>query len=224
MDTSSTETTPPPDTGIPGAPFPIGVRANDDAAPSTRQGKTFRWWHDAIIDLLLLEPAITQGEISKRLKRGYATISLVMNSDLFKARYEQRRREFQQCVHEGIKDKLVKVANLGLELTLETLDKKRTSIEISDLVDITEGALDRLGYAPPKAGNASVQVNVNAPTMVAPVSREALESARATLRDYEKGKLIEGKVNSPLGEGAVHTSELVGQAPYMKPANGLDSL
>lgn len=211
MDTSSNDTIQPADTGIPGAPFPIGVRENDSAVPSTRQGKTFRYWHDAIIDLMLLEPSITQSEISKRLRRGYATISLVMNSDLFKARYEQRRREFQQCVSEGIKDKLVKVANVGLELTLETLEKKRTAIEIADLTKITESALDRLGYAPPKNGSTAVQVNVNTANTVAPVSREALESARNTLREYEKTRLIEGKV-------------LVENAEYLKPSPGVETL
>jgi hypothetical protein len=190
-----------PDTGIPDAPFPLGVRENDAAVVPGARKNSFRIWYDAIIDLLLLDPTLRQYEIAKKLNRAPVTISLVMNSDLFKARYEQRKAAHNAAIHSKLNGQMVQVADLGLQLILETMKSKRDKIPLETLVDTTTDTLDRLGFGVPKGQRDPVPgigVQVNNTMVVAPVSREVLESARAQLREIE-GKIVTGEI-APLDD------------------------
>jgi hypothetical protein len=149
------------------------------------------FWYDSIIDFMLSHPGCSYKEIAADLGRHPVTIGLVVKSDLFKARYAQRKEHFNAELDARLTGKLAKVAEMSLDLTLESLEKKRTQVPLPLLHEMADTALSRLGYGPKASANPSVQVNVssgNISQVVAPVSAEALSAARQNLR------IIEGSV------------------------------
>lgn len=161
----------------------------------TRQVK---WWHEAIIDDMLLHPTDTHAQRAARLGYTPQAIMLLINSDMFKAAYQTRRDALRASLDDGITQKLLKTANLGLDIMHEKLEKSRTSIAFKDIKEINESLLTKLGYGAPSAQAAtSVQVNVTQSPGVTP---EALAEARARLRAVEEGRAI----SAPAPSAASH--------------------
>ena len=136
---------------------------------------------------MLMYPKSLMAERSRRLKYSESYLSLIMNSDMFKALYARRRAEYSASLDAGIQHKLGMVANKALDLMMDTLDTKRNSIPFPALADFTDNTLERLGYG---TKSAAVQVNINAPPMI---TQEQLAEARATLRAVETQRTIEHK-------------------------------
>lgn len=171
-------------------------------------------WYDAIVDDMLANPGTSQKETAARLGRSPVTINYIVNSDLFKARYAQRKDQFNDELDARLTGKLAQVAEKALDFTLEALDKKRDNVPLPLLHEISDKALSRLGYGP--KGSAAVaptvvvQNNVSASAGVqVPVSREALASARENLRT------IEG-----IRAGLVPEASVVANLPAPLPAAG----
>ena len=174
-----------------------------DAKPADgpRMSTALRWY-DGIIDDILANPGTTVIATAARLGRSPGTISAITSSDLFKARWEQRRAAFSMALDLHLSSKLATVAEKALDHTIEQLDKKRDNIPLPILKDIALGSLDRLGYGPKSAAPA-VQVNVN--NGVGAASPEALARARDKMRDLELTAAQRPSVSSlegPLREAA----------------------
>jgi hypothetical protein len=135
----------------------------------------------AIIALLLVEPTLTQKKIAIRLEHHPATVGMMMNSDLFRARYEQRRGAQTAALTQAINTRLSRVAFRALELTEEILAEEPTAIPLPQLVDVADKALARLGYGPKMAANPAVVRINNQTSVVAPVTPEQLQAARQKL-------------------------------------------
>lgn len=148
------------------------------------------FWYDSIIDDMFAYPGTTYKETAARLGKSPGTIGMIVRSDLFKARYAQRRDQFNEDLDHRLIGKLAKVAELSLDLSLEKMEKTRTAIPLPLLHEITTSSLEKLGYGA-ATKNPSVQVNVqnNNANVAAPVSASALESARATLRTIEQSRV-----------------------------------
>lgn len=140
-------------------------------------------WYDDIIDDLLANPGSSMTDCAHRLGRSPSTVQTICASDLFKARWSQRRTQYEELLNQKLVAKLTKTADLALDLTIEVMQKKRDAVPLPTLVEITKSSLDRLGYSPK---GDSPQVNVYNTNNV--VSAEALAAAR------EKLKLVEGVV------------------------------
>lgn len=147
-------------------------------------------WHDTIIDILLVEPTLTQKEVAARIGRSVVAVSYVMGSDLFKARYEARRLLINETLAQAITGKLTRLAVDAIEITHEKLKLQRDKLPFEDLVDVTDKTLSRLGYGMKTAANPAVVINNNQ-QVVAPISADELEAIRARLR-AEQAKTIEG--------------------------------
>lgn len=149
------------------------------------EGK-WRWWYSAIADQMLAHPEWNYKEIALALDKNYTTVGMIASTDMFRAYFDARKMEMQEHQDRGLAAKLNKVASLGLDLIADRLDKKRDAVPISQLVALTESALDRLGYAPQSAPAASVQVNVSQNNQTVAVSPAALNEAREALRLAER--------------------------------------
>jgi len=174
--------------------------------PRQRRDTRHMYWHDHIIDLLLVEPGITQKDIAARLGKHFTTISIIMNNDLFKLRYEQRRGEQSSRLTAAINHKLSGVALSALDIVQETLDKKRSALPFEELTDVMDSALERLGYGLKTASGPTVVVNTNA-QVVAPISSEDLAVARAKVVAHESKLLDVGPraappASEPVAEGS----------------------
>lgn len=142
-------------------------------------------WYDSIIDDLLANPGTHLQDTAKRLNKAPNTIYLICGSDLFKARYAQRRAQFNADLDQRLTGKVAKVAELALDATISHLEKKHDAVPLQHLKEIGKDALDRLGYGVPKPGAPSVVVNnhnnVQA-TAATQVSGESLARARAAMK------------------------------------------
>jgi hypothetical protein len=157
---------------------------------------------DAIIDLLLADASLTQNEIAIRLERHPATVGMIMNSDLFRARYEQRRGAQSLALQEAINTRLSRVAFLALELTEEILAEERTAVPLPALVDVADKALARLGYGPKMAANPAVVMINNRTSVVAPVTPEQLQAARQKLIEAQRTPRVPQVAASRVGPSA----------------------
>lgn len=154
--------------------------------------KRFNWWYSAIIDWMVANPGRKLGECARHFDKSQAWLSTVINSDMFKAQLAARKESFQQVHDFGLIEKQTEVANLGFDILIDAMKKKRDAIPIDTLVKISDTAMQRLGYGvKPPAGIPSVQVNLGMNQQVhAPVTAEALEAARNRVREVEQQKLL----------------------------------
>jgi hypothetical protein len=158
--------------------------------------KQVKWWHEAIIDDMLLYPLDTLEARGKRLGYTGSYLSILINTDMFKAAYQQRRDDFKQNMDAALTQKATTLAAKGLDIMLEVLETKRTQIPFAMLSDSVDKTLTRLGYGVPTKG-PTVQVNVpgsHAQVAVLPtVTAEQLLSAREALRAVENNIAAEPK-------------------------------
>jgi len=169
----------------------------DQEEPRGGARKKFRFWYDSIIDLLLGEPEINQNEIAKRLGRAASTISIVMSTDLFKARYEQRRAEQNKALNEALNTRLAKTTIRALDLMQEKLDTRQVMIPLLELSEMADKNLNRLGFGQKQSG-PSVVIQNNA-QVVAPVSAEQLAASRQKLIESQSKVIqVESSRSSPI--------------------------
>lgn len=170
--------------------------------------RTSRWYYDAIIDWMIANPGRPLYECASHVHKHPNTIYAIVKTDMFKAIYAQRREEFRLMHDIGIIEKTSRVAHASLDAMLSTLEKKKDAVPLGLLKDITDSALDRLGYGTkPTASGNSVTVNVSQQAIMAPVSASDLEEARRVLRQVQAQQPSSGLEASPMGSRPL-TSEV----------------
>lgn len=156
--------------------------------------KPHKWWHESIIDDMLCFPTDTLEERGKRLNYSASYLSIIINTDMFKAAYAKRRQEFKQTMDDALISKATNVAAKGLDIMLEIMETKRTQLPFAALTDTVDKTLTRLGYGVEKR-EAPVQLNVIGDrtnvAILPTVTAEQLTSARATLRAAEQTRADE---------------------------------
>lgn len=190
-------------THLPGAPtLPRAGQGtsprHDGSNPRTSNEIKAMVLYDVIIDDILANPGTTLGATAKRLGKADSTISLVVRSDFFKARWLQRRAKYNEDLNFRLQTKMAQVVELSLDKTVETL-KARSNIPLPDLTNMNNGLLDRLGYSPNRPGGAGgvnvvVQQNNSSQSESAPVSvsAEGLAKAREYLKVLEASNAASG--------------------------------
>lgn len=166
--------------------LPAPTRGSDTKHPNGYK-RNFRWWHEAIIDDMLVNPKCSLTERAARLGYKPAYLSMLINSDMFRAIYAERRAKLKASIDESISKKMSEVVELGLDVMKEKLTTKRSSLQLRDLAEMNNGLLDRLGYGV-KSATPQVQVNVNNGTVGAQITPDALEEARRRLREVEQSR------------------------------------
>lgn len=148
---------------------------------STRK---MRWWYEHLADYMIAHPDHRQNDIAAHFNRSPGTISVIINTDAFKAYLRQRRGEYESALDQDVRGKLMNVASRGLDFLLEGLEKKRDSIPINVLQDVVDKSLKNLGYGATQSSGPAVNVNVNAPQQNVPVAVTLadLDEARKALR------------------------------------------
>lgn len=146
------------------------------------------WYYSRIIDWMIAHPEGLLRDCAKFVGVTQPTLSVIINSDMFKAALDQRKREFQMHHDIGLVEKTTKIAHASLDAILETLVKKKDGVPIQDLKEISESALGRLGYGVKPAPQVSVHVGNNNTQVVLPVSQQDLLEAREALRTVQELK------------------------------------
>lgn len=162
-----------------------------------KQNKPFRWWYDAIIDWMLTHPGAPLRECAAHFGKTQSYLSVIINSDMFKARLAARRAQFNEELGHSVQRRMLGALDLALEVVTEQLETKRTQIPFKDTSAFVNSTLERLGYGA-KPNGAQVTVNVGQQTPVQ-ISASDLQEARELLRRSEAAKLIEA---TPLPQSA----------------------
>lgn len=105
-----------------------------------------RYTHDAIIDEIMVNPAVSQGELSKRFGFTQAWMSIIINSDAFQERLRERKGELiDPAIVASIEDRLNTLAKVSLDALLERVEKHKTlPLKTMELVSIAKlGVGDR---------------------------------------------------------------------------------
>ena len=84
-----------------------------------------RYTHDAIIDEILVDPAISQGELARRFGFTQAWMSIIVNSDAFKNRLAERKGELvDPKITASVEERLTALANRSLDRLLERVESQ----------------------------------------------------------------------------------------------------
>lgn len=165
-----------------------------------------RAWYAGIVDLMLSEPGIKNGEIARRLGKTETWISTVKNTDIFRAYFEKRRTELDTLINERIASGLGNATALALDNLVEGLKSKGAALPVKDQAEIANSLLAKLGYGSPRTPQVQVNVGAAAGAVIVetPVSVEALAEARASLRALEELKLAQRPVADGHSTAAPH--------------------
>lgn len=131
-----------------------------------------RYSHDAMIDLIVAEPTVTQKKLAEIFGRTEGWISLVVNSDAFQARLAERRAELVDPeIVASIQERLQAVASASLAKLHERLSDPARVLNDDFLFRTAELSTKALGYGArtPAAGSTNVAVIVQVPNKAASV-------------------------------------------------------
>ena len=144
----------------------------------TVQVKNVRYTHDAIIDEILVDPAVSQNELAKRFGFTTSWMSIIINSDAFKNRLAERKGELiDPKITASIEDRLESLAKVSLDRLMERVESS-VPLKPLELVAIAKlGTGDRANR--PAGPMHQNNLYVVALPGVAPNSTEWLANARA---------------------------------------------
>lgn len=132
--------------------------------------------HDGMIDLIVSNPAISQGQIAAHFGYSQTWVSIVFNSDSFKERLEERKAEIiDPALRASIEEKLRALADLSFQVVMDRLAAGRDAALGLKSLDLATRAL---GYgASPRAVQQTV-VNVQ-PVAIVPAKELNSEAWKA---------------------------------------------
>jgi len=150
----------------------------------------WNWWYSSIADIMIRDPSMRLSDIASELNKASNTISMIVNTDLFKDYLARRKEEWRRDHDFVILSKIQRVAELSLESVAQQLEKKKDQVPLNMAVETMVSALDRLGYGaktqPQVAVNVNQSDNRTQTVIVQGVSASALEEAREALRLAER--------------------------------------
>lgn len=180
----------------------VATRMNSPTTPTGRERNHRVYRYDAIINLLLAEPALTNKEIAAKLGKTAVWVSYIMQTDAFQLVYADRRAEHNAILSTSIGETLQQVAKKSLGLIVKTLDENPEKVKLDQAVAIADKALERLGYGVKLPGTQIPGITVNQQNnnfalSLPPATRAELESARDMIRDREVNALPAMKTVTP---------------------------
>ncbi len=125
------------------------------AAPwsgACRMGKT-NYSHDAMIDLIITHPGISQKDLAAHFGYTPAWVSAVFASDAFQAKLAKRREEIiDPEMRASLKERAEALYRRSLDILMEKLDKPAVSDNVAlKAAELGAKALGIGGHAPPSA-------------------------------------------------------------------------
>lgn len=130
--------------------------------------RTVRWHHDMIIDYMVAHPEATQNEIAAEFGFTATWLSIVVNSDAFKHRLQERKEEMiDPILRATVEDRLTTIANVAMEKMVARL-QTNAPMTNRDLTELIKVSTNGLGLGPSKAPSVNVaQYVIPAPPMPA---------------------------------------------------------
>ena len=144
-----------------------------------------KYSHDAMIDLLIADPAISQGKIAEIFGYTQAWVSRVMCSDAFNARLAERKTEMvDPTIRMTIEEKFKAATTKSLEIVMDKLEKVPTVDTAFKMMEIGVKAL----------GLGARQANVSVQNSFVVALPGKSESAKDWAAEHgQGGQIIEGE-------------------------------
>lgn len=138
-----------------------------------------KYTHDAMIDLIIANPAISQNEIARHFGYTAAWVSRVFNSDAFQARLAVRKFDIvDPALVLSVDEKLRTLASRSLDVVLERMESAPK----------TQDALAALSIATKALGYGARQSNVSLQANFVVAMPEKLEDANVWQAKYSGAK------------------------------------
>lgn len=119
--------------------------------------KKVRYTHDAMIDEILMNPSVSQGELAKQFGFSQTWMSIVINSDAFQERLAERKGQLTDpTVIASINERLDAIAKRSLDKIMDRLDSPTANLKTIELV-----AIAKLGVGDKNNRPAGPQVQNN---------------------------------------------------------------
>jgi len=116
-----------------------------------------RYTHDAIIDVIIAFPAISQGDLAREFGFTQTWMSIIINSPEFKLRLAERKGELvDPKIRASIEERLEGLAKRALDKLLDRLDNTAHQMKDADLI-----AVAKLGVGNKNAPPIAPQVSQN---------------------------------------------------------------
>ena len=145
--------------------------------------------HHAIMDYMLANPGLALAAVADHFHVTQPWLSTVINSDVWRERYSQRRDLMDSRISESITDKLGRIAEKSLDGIDSSLDDEEVSPNTK--LQIARMALETLGFLGNNKNNVSQQPSVQAaPTVNIAIS--AVQQARARMQEQGRSFVIDG--------------------------------
>lgn len=133
--------------------IPLQVADGTSAARIQRVSYT----HDAMIDLVLSNPVISQNEIAEHFGYSVSWVSIIFNSDAFQARLADRKTEIIDPLVRGQVEEAIKgLVSRSVSILREKLDSPNTSTDLA--LEVFKASTRAAGYG---ARSGTVNVNVS---------------------------------------------------------------
>jgi len=85
-----------------------------------------KYSHDAMIDLIIVNPGISQGDVAKAFGYTEPWVSRIFGSDAFQARLAQRKADLvDPTLVASVEERLRAVASRSLDLVMEKLENSK---------------------------------------------------------------------------------------------------
>lgn len=166
--------------------------AQDLQNPRPFRPKTLQWWHDSIIDWMLVNPDKNKKDCAAYFNVTPEYIRQLTNSDVFRARLVARRQVLEDRLNIGIVERIQSLACTSLDVLHERIAEERKTIGLEAVRETADMALKALGYTAPKGGSAPAAApGSNVVNIQLVIDKRDLEESRRLMRTVEAERLPE---------------------------------
>jgi hypothetical protein len=151
-----------------------------------------KYTHDAMVDILISEPTISQNELAERFGYTAGWISQIIASDSFQARLAERKDEIvDPTIRASVKENFEALVIRSQALLLEKLNKPAAQLPDQLVLRSLEVGSKALGYGA-RESTVAVQVNVgeyleqHAENLTKLLARKRAEAAITYEDDHEE--------------------------------------
>lgn len=158
-----------------------------DALPAPRPSgiRKIRYSHDAMIDVILSNPGITQNQLASTFGYTAAWVSQILSSDAFQARLSARRNEVvDPILQEAVDTRLKGMMLRSIEVLNEKLNAPAENVPANIALRTLEVSTRALGYG---ARDQQTNLQINVETHL-----DGLGENLVTLLRRKKAETIDG--------------------------------
>lgn len=148
-----------------------------------------RYTHDAVIDEIIANPAVSQGELAAKFGFTQTWMSIIVNSDAFKYRLESRKAEIvDPKIRASVEERLDGLAKRALDKLMDRIDN---NMPFSN-ADLIQAA--KLGVVGKGANGPKLTQNNNLYVIQAP---EKAENSSHWLKTTSRAEVIDISHSNP---------------------------